>query len=231
MPVTSSTASGECSGAGDEGEVVLDVLAPLGEERLVVQPLGDDDVRHRIDERDVAARPHGEVVGRLDVRRADEVDPAGVGDDDPGPCAQPTLEPRREDRVRVGGVRADEEDDVGMVDRGEVLGAGRGAEGLAEAVAGGGVADPGAGVDVVVAEGRPHHPLDDVDLLVRAPRGGDAADRADAVPLLDVPEAAGDGRDGLVPRHRPPRVVDARPGPSARAGGRSGRHTRRRTGP
>ena len=34
------------------------------------------------------------------------------------------------------------------------------------------------------AEGGSHHLLDDVDLLVGAPRGGDAPDRADAVALL-----------------------------------------------
>ena len=43
-------------------------------------------------------------------------------------------------------------DHVGLVDRVEILRAGRGAEGLAEAIAGRRMADPGAGIDVVVAE-------------------------------------------------------------------------------
>ena len=124
------------------------------------------------------------------------------------PCAQPPLHPGGEHRVGVGGVGADQQDHVGALDGLEVLGAGGGAEGLVQAVAGGGVADPGAGVDVVVAERRPHHLLDDVDLLVGAARGGDAADRADAVLGLDRPEPLGHAADGLLPGDHAPLVVD-----------------------
>ena len=124
----------------------------------------------------------------------------------PGP--HPPLHPGGEHRVGVGGVGADDEHDVGLLDRREVLGAGRGAEGVVQAVAGGGVADPRAGVDVVVAERRPHHLLDDVDLLVGAPRRRDAADRTDAVLLAQPEEPGGDPLDGLLPRHDLPLVVD-----------------------
>ena len=118
------------------------------------------------------------------------------------PCAQPLLHPRREHRVGVGRVGADDHDDVGLVDGLEVLGAGRRAERLLEPVAGGRVADPGAGVDVVVAERRAHHLLDDVDLFVGAARRGDAADRADAV--------LGPGSRGTAgPRSRSPRPSSA----------------------
>ena len=55
-----------------------------------------------------------------------------------------------------------------LVDGPEVLRAGRRAERLLEPVAGRGVADPRARVDVVVAERRAHHLLDDVDLFVGA---------------------------------------------------------------
>ena len=178
---------------GDEGEVLVGVLAALAHELLVVQPLGDDHVGHRVDEGDVGAGQHRQVVRRLDVRAADQVDPARVGDDQLGALAQPPLHPRGEDGVGVGRVGADQQHHVGLVDRAEVLGAGGGAEGLLEAVAGGGVAHPRAGVDVVVAERRPHHLLDDVHLLVGAAARGDAADRADAVL----------GLDGLEARRRP----------------------------
>jgi hypothetical protein len=113
--------------------------------------------------------------------RAHQLDPSRVRDDERRSVAQAPLDPRAEDRVGIGGVGADDEDDVGLVDRLEVLGAGRRAERLAEPIPGGGVADPSAGVDVVVAEGGPHHLLDDVDLLVGAPRRGDAADGVEAV--------------------------------------------------
>jgi hypothetical protein len=59
-----------------------------------------------------------------------------------------------------------------------------------QAIAGGRVADAGAGVDVVVAEGGADHLLHDEDLFVGAARRGDAADRAPCRDLrLDAPAA------------------------------------------
>ena len=174
---------------GDEREVVVGELAALAHELLVVESLGDDHVGHRVDEGDVGAGQDGQVVGRLDVRAAHEVDATRVGHDQLGALAQPPLHARGEDGVRVGRVGADQQDHVGLVDRLEVLGAGGGAEGLLEAVARRGVAHPRTGVDVVVAERRPDQLLDDVDLLVGAAAGGDAADRADAVLGLEGLEA------------------------------------------
>ena len=108
-------------------------------------------------------------------------------------------------RRRIG---ADDDDDVRILDGIEVLGAGRGAVGLAEAVAGRRVADAGAGVDVIVAEALPDQLLDEVGLLVGAARRGDAADRALAVLVLDAAEFAGDVLERLIPRHLAPRVRD-----------------------
>ena len=110
--------------------------------------------------------------------------------------------------VRVRRVGPDEQHDVTVLDGCEVLGARRRAERLVEAIPRGGVAHASAGVDVVVAEGRSHHLLDDVDLLVGAARGRDAADGTDAVPGLDGLEPGGDPLDRLVPGHRAPVVVD-----------------------
>src|SRR5205085_1597572 len=88
------------------------------------------------------------------------------------------------------------------------LRAGRGAVGLAEAVASRRVADAGTGVDVVVAEGRAHQLLHEVGLLVGAARGGDAADRIAAVLRLQALELGGRVRDRGVPRDLLPRLVD-----------------------
>ena len=99
---------------GDEGEVVVGVLAALAHELLVVEALGDDHVGHRVDEGDVGAGQDGQVVGRLDVRAADQVDPPRVGHDQPGALAQPPLHPRGEDGVGVGRVGADQQDHVGL---------------------------------------------------------------------------------------------------------------------
>ena len=109
--------------SGDELQVGLDVLAASVEERAIHQPFRDDDVGQRVDERDVRAWSDGQVVCRLDMRRADEVDPAGVGDDKPRPGAHSSFESGAEDWVGVGGVGADDEKDVGVVGRLEVLGA------------------------------------------------------------------------------------------------------------
>ncbi len=77
----------------------------------------------------------------------------------------------------VGRVGADQQDDVGLLDRLEVLRAGRRAERRVQPEAGRRVADAGTGVDVVVAERGAHHLLHDEHLFVRAARRGDAADR------------------------------------------------------
>ena len=103
---TSAIASGRVGRVGDEGEVVVGVLAPLAHELLVVEPLGDDHVRHRVDEGDVGARQDREVVGRLDVRAAHQVDAARVGHDQPGAGAQPLASSARRRRgVRRWGWR------------------------------------------------------------------------------------------------------------------------------
>ena len=148
------------------------------------------------------------MVARLDVRAAHEVDPPRVDDDELRALAQALLHPRREDRVAVGRVGTDDHDDVGVLDRREVLRPGGRPERRLEAVAGRRVADPGAGVDVVRAEGRSHHLLDEVDLLVRAARRGDAADGGRAVLRGDRLEAARRVGDGLVPADLTPRLVD-----------------------
>ena len=132
------------------------------------------------------------MVRRLDVRAAHQVDPARVDHDQRAPSRSRCFIRDAKTGWASVGLAPISSDHVGLVDRAEVLGAGGGAERLLEAVAGRGVADPRAGVDVVVAERRPHHLLDDVDLLVGAAAGGDAADRADAVLGLDRLEALGD---------------------------------------
>ena len=73
------------------------------------------------------------------------------------------------------------QDHVGLLDRLEVLRAGRRAEGRLQAVAGRRMADARAGVDVVVAEAGAHQLLHEEGFFVGAARGGDAADGVAAV--------------------------------------------------
>src|SRR5690606_34361416 len=78
-----------------------------------------------------------------------------------------------------------------------------------QAVAGRRVADPRAGVDVVVAERGAHQLLHQPHFLVRAARRRDAADGLAAVLRLDFLEAPGGVLDRLVPAHLAPGLVDA----------------------
>ncbi len=68
---------------GDERSPALErfALAALRDERLVDQSFGDDHVRERVDQRDVRSRAQLQMMTRLDVRTAHEIDAARVGDD------------------------------------------------------------------------------------------------------------------------------------------------------
>ena len=135
---------------------------------------------------------------QLTSRQGSETE-ARIDYDQLRPFTQALLHARAEHRVGVGRVGADDHDDVGKIDALEVLRAGRLAERLLQPVAGGRVADAGAGVDVVVAEAGADQLLDEEGLLVGAARRGDAANRVLAVLDLDASELRGGMLDRLVP--------------------------------
>jgi hypothetical protein len=110
--------------------------------------------------------------------------------------------------VTVGRVGADQDDHVGVLDGIEILGAGRGAESLAKAIAGGRMADAGASVDIVVAEAGTDQLLYQEGFLVGAARRGDAADRALAVLELQPAEFLGDMGEGFFPGDFAPGISD-----------------------
>ncbi|OIQ79003.1 hypothetical protein GALL_392840 [mine drainage metagenome] len=186
-------------------------LAALLDVVLRDQPFGDDDVGQRVEQRDVGSRAQLQVVGGVHVGAAHQVDAARVGDDQSRAGAQSLLQPRREHRVRVGRVGADDQDHVGVVDRLEGLRSGRSAEGLPQPVAGRRMAHARAGIDVVVAESRAHQLLHQIGFLVGAARRGDAADRAAAVLGLDAAELRRGVGDRRLPADLGPRLVDRTP--------------------
>ncbi|GCC47178.1 hypothetical protein chiPu_0031445, partial [Chiloscyllium punctatum] len=158
---------------------------------------------------------HGDVragqqrqMQRLYVRRFHHLGAARIDHDQLGALAQPLLQSRGEHRVGRGWVGADDQHDVGILDRVEILGAGRGAVGLRQAVAGRRMADPGTGVDIVVAEAGADQLLHQIGLFIGAARRGDAADRVAAVFLLDALELRGGEVHRLVPRHFLPGILD-----------------------
>ncbi len=174
-------------------------LATLAHEALVGTAFGDDDMRQRVEDRDIGARPQRQMIIGFDMCRAHEIGAARIDDDQLRPAAQPLLHARGEHRMRVGRIGADHDDDVGLIDRIEILRARRGAEGLAEAVAGRRMADARAGVGVVVAEHRAGQLLHQIGFLVGAARRCDDADRILAGFGLQPLELAGDAADGVFP--------------------------------
>ena len=103
-------------------------VAALADEGLVDQALGDDDMRERVEDRDVRSGLQREMMVGLDVRAPDEIDAARIDDDEPRAGAQALLQARGEHRMGVGRIGADHEHDVRLVDRLEILRAGRRAD-------------------------------------------------------------------------------------------------------
>ncbi len=89
--------------------------------------------------------------------------------------------------------------DVGVLDRVEILRARRGAEGRLEAVAGRRMADARAGIDIVVAEAGADQLLHQERFFIGAARRRDAADRTLAVFRLNALELGGRVAERLVP--------------------------------
>ena len=105
-------------------------------------------------------------------------------------------------------VRPDNHDDIGLVNRIEILSSGRRAESGPEAIACRRMADPRASIDIVVAETGADKFLDKVGLLIGAARGGDGAHRVLAVFRLNALELGRRIGEGLVPGDFAPGVRD-----------------------
>ncbi len=107
----------------DEGAPALpgiDVAARL-DKLPVLQPFGDHHVRHRIDERDIAAGKKLQVMRGLDMRALHQLDAPRIDHDQLRARAQPPFQPRSEHRVRIGGIGTHHHDHIGLGDRAEGL--------------------------------------------------------------------------------------------------------------
>jgi hypothetical protein len=127
-----------------------------------------DDVCHRVDDRDVGARPQRQMVSGIDMRRVHDARHARIEHDELRSLSQPLFELRGEYRVPIRRARADDYDDIRLHDGRERLRAGRFAERVLQAIARRRVAHARAGVHIVVAKSRTHELLHEEGFLVRA---------------------------------------------------------------
>ena len=100
------------------------------------QTLCHDNVGEGVEQGDVRPGPKLQVIVGLDVRCPDQRNGPGIHDDQPRPLAQPALQLRREHRMSLRRIGADDDDHVGLHDRIERLGARRFADGVLQSVAG-----------------------------------------------------------------------------------------------
>ena len=138
-------------------------------------------------------------------------------------AARRVLDEAGGDRVVGGRVGADHDDDIGVVDVAHRVRYGARTDAFEQGRDRGGMAQPGAVVDVVVAEAEAHQLLEQVGLLVAALGRAEAGQRQRAVLLLDVRQAM----RGKVQRLVPARLAELRApvgGPAGKRGilGRAG---------
>ena len=145
-------------------------------ETLVHQPLGDHDMGESVDQRYIRAWLQFEVIVGLDMHRTNQVDIARVGHDQPRTLANPALHGRTENGMPIGRVGADHQDHVGLANGVEGLGTRGFTQGLLQTVTGRRMTDTGAGVDVVVAEGRTNQFLHQIGFFVGTATGGQTTD-------------------------------------------------------
>ncbi len=155
----------------------------------------DQLVCERVEDGDVGARP----VLQVDVGERGEFDASGINNDEPGSGQHALLDAGPDDGVGLGGVGAGEQDAVGVVEVVERIGAARQTEGSGEPGGRGCVAQAGAVVDAVGADGGADELLGQVVLLVGGAGEGDHGDGVRAVPVSDVRQSLGDRGEGFVP--------------------------------
>ena len=155
----------------------LEVVGRLADVLLVLEPLLEDRVHHRVQQPDVGPGPELEVA----LRELRQPDLARVGDDERRALADGLLDAQREHRVRLGRVRADDEEEAVVLDLRDRVGAGSSAERPDQAVKSGSVSGRLARVDGVRPDPRARELLDEVVLLVRQAGRREEADRLRAV--------------------------------------------------
>ena len=159
--------------------------------------MGDDHVDHPVDQGHIRPR----LLLEPEMGKVDEVDPPRIGHDELGPSLPDRrLHLQGNDRMVFRGVGADDEDTVRVPDLSDGVGHGSASKCHRQTGDGGAVSETGAVVDVVRAEGRAGHLLQEVVLLVRALGRDQDADGIGPVLRLHLLEALPPPRPGPRPR-------------------------------
>ena len=173
-------------------------LGLLGDEILVLKSLADDHVDHAIDPGDVAAV----VLTQPAMGKGHQIDLARIDDDELGLVEQHrAFDVGGDDRMGLGGVRAGDEDDLGVFQLGDGIRHRARTQGGGQTGNGRGVAQAGAMVDVVGAHHRTHEFLKKIILFIGDARRSQAGKGIGAMLFADLAKAGRGVGDGLLPFH------------------------------
>ena len=173
----------------------LEALGEAVEVLPVEKPLLDDHVHDRVEQRHVGAGPELQHPGGMPL----QPHAARVHDDQLAAALGELLEVGRGHRMVLGGVGADDDGEVGVLDLVEGRRDRARADVLHQRRHRRGVAEPGAVVDVVVAEPLADQLLEEIRLLVRALGAAEPGHGRAAVRAAQPVEPARRGVQRLVP--------------------------------
>lgn len=186
-------------------------IATLTDEGFVRQPLGDNDMGKRGEDRNIGAGPQRQMKIRAYMRRAHNIRAARVDHDQFGTLPEATFDPAGKDRMTIGRVRADDQDHVALLDTVEVLRARRCSEGGLETIARGRVAYARAGIDVVGAKACADQLLHKEGFFICAPARSDPAQSVRAVGVTYADQPGRGKLQRFLPVNFAPGLVDPLP--------------------
>ncbi len=177
----------------------IEVLGALADEGNIHQAFGDDHVHHGVEQRHVGAAP----VPQVKVAQLGDLGAPGIGHDDQRAAVPRFKHVHPDHGMLLRGVRADHKDDPGVPDLINRVRHGAGAESGGKAAHGGGMAEPGAVVDIVRADHGPRELHEHEVVLVRALGGPQDADGVGAVDVPELGELRGGFLQGFFPGGAP----------------------------
>ena len=167
---------------------LIKTIYPLAEISFVIPGVNDDLLHDAIEQHHIGsgALRHIQcrVIGHLDAFR--------VGDNQPRAVLNGLLEMRRDDRVGGRGIGADDKNDIGVGNAGDVVGHGAAAKGRLQSCDRGGMAQPRTMIDVVGPQLAAHQFLKQVVILIGRLSRGEAAQRITAMYLFNMLKTFGD---------------------------------------